>query len=1243
MDGFTRSTKTPHTLVNHMKMTGMWALGSIAHTSRLTLMPDNFRENLKNQSILKEMSHFFGMMVVLRDLFVLVIQNDLNLQKGTKLTDLPRIIENQRQKLSDTLITLCEQNQHLSIATGYWDMQAMELMLPHLENMKSIRLLIGREPMIPRHQIKNPEDDFPALDFKFDLEHIQPSSNALNAATKTIELIKSGQLQVKIYRGSFLHAKTYIFGNFDSDKAVGIIGSSNFTNNGLTQNSELNQLEPDARIVTFNPRTASQEHGHLSWFETFWNHELSELWNEKFLTIIGQSPIGNILFSPYEMYIKTLYEIYQDEIVEEIESSGNLEDGKQLFAFQNKNAQALIRKLNKHGVAMLSDSVGLGKTTTAIEVIKKYLDNPLGRQRIEIITPKSIVSQWEKELLLAGVNGHKPISLQNSAEIEAKRSLDSIASVTLFVIDESHNLRQSNGIRFQQLLDWIRENPKCHVLLMTATPINNNLSDLTNQILLGTGGNANVMKITITGDQKQTEQITFHQAIENLNKKIKQDLKRNQLIDFDAIKSTMIPIIRNFVVRRTRQGITSEYGSLLINGKEQKFPEVIPEVLKYEFDSTALENLLAVNIEGLDFKRLINVDPNYLSELSKTLKHPLRILEEADNPPPEGNFEVNPMGLIFQLILLLGFIPYRWKIYQRQYYGKSREEIRELLRNQSSESKRLLQQLSIYGILRTIFLKRMESSVASLQQSLKNYRTKLDYFHQGILNGEVHSISNLDAYIASLDDEDLEFNENDFANTFETKVTEKDFNLKVILEDIENEKKIINLLDSYLQILEENDPKLEALITEIERLHKTHPNEKVLIFSYFSDTLTYLENRIFSKSKLFTTDNTGFVSTNSKNSSDHLASRFSPKSKLYKLKSDETELKYLFSTDILSEGQNLQDAGILINYDLHWNPVRMIQRNGRINRLGSEFETVRVFNMRPERQLDEHLKLIRRLQGKIDLIRNTIGTDSPVLDEPENPMEFSDSIEDIYSENLNKRLEAIKNAEKAADFLLAEDEFIVDLKKFLRDPDFSEKYREEVLNISAGKWGNFSLEETIGLKRPPKMALAKLISKDGNVGFQFVEVDDNKKQIRAVSQLQALSWLKTTKEENSRTHEKFNLDKVILKQVVEENVLSFSENVVTGSLIGQENDILRLLFEATYSDFEINTVREAFTTTNVYYKRDMAKFKKTIISKRNANQNYQEDLTNIVKLATNIIVNESKNEESSPHLAKLQLVYVANI
>lgn len=1153
--------------------------------------------------------------------------------------DLPKIIDNDRILLLDVFKKLSANQSNLSIATGYWDLEAMKLVIEELEKFKKIRLLIGREPIIARYNLQKLDKDFPEKDFKYDLEQIRPESELREVASKIIQFIRENKLEVRIYRKNFLHAKTYIFGDFESTQASGVIGSSNFTKNGLIGNSELNSLESDHRIVTYKPVSAAQENGHLSWFEKYWNDEQTEIWDGTFTKILEESPMGNVFFSPYETYIKTLYEIYKDEIeVSDINSQDNFH-GKKLFDFQYKNVQAILRKLKKFNVAMLSDSVGLGKTTTSIEVIKQYLNDPNGKKRVEIICPASIQEQWEKELTIQGIFGRTPISLQNKSEIDSKMELDSIASVSLFVIDESHNLRQSNGKRFQQLLDWIRNNPNSHVLLVTATPINNNLVDLSNQILLGLGGKADAFKITVTGENKQTQQITFYAAIENLRKKIQQDLTREGKVDFEKIKETMIPIIRNFVVRRTRQGITSEYGGLIIDGVFQKFPAVKPEILKYQFDPKSIEEIKKIKSEILNLDKIYSIDPNKIVDNSKNLSHPVRQITNIEFSQETTNEIESPIFYLFQLILLLGFVPYRWKMYQKNFYGKSRKQINELSIT-SIERKKLLLQISIFGILRTVYLKRMESSVEALKISIENYESKLDFFKKGIEKGQIFSVSDLENYIENVDDDTLS---EDFFddNAFQENIDDKSYNLKALLEDINTEKEILKIIKLQLKIINCDDVKLKVLLETMEKIHQVSPSQKILIFSYFSDTINYLSNNVYKKSKIFDDTNVGFVSSKTKSDAEKLASLFSPKSKKYELKSNESEIKYLFSTDILSEGQNLQDAGILINYDLHWNPVRMIQRNGRVNRLGSQFNEVTIFNMRPEVKLDTYLKLIQRLQGKIDMIKNTIGTDSPVLDEPENPIEFSDSIQEIYSDNLEKRLKAISDAEKAADYLLAEDEFVIDLKKFHNDESVELEYKKSIYEIPYGKWAKYPKLNFAGKDRPKMIALAKLSTeKEAIVFHQFVEVNSDKMQIKAVNQLQALEWLKTEPSDNIRSRDNAIFERNLIKELIEKNVLVFTEEPEMGALIGQENQVLKLLYLAQHSQESIDLVRKAFKSTNIFFKQDITKIKRKIMQKFNKNENYNNDLMEIVQMATKINNHSGSTKNTTFDKSNLVMVYV---
>jgi ERCC4-related helicase len=1151
---------------------------------------------------------------------------------------LPKIIDNERSSMLEVLRTLCKEHEKISIATGYWDLGATLLLMEELDSLSHIRLLIGREPLIPRHKLTSPEGDFPDQDFQFDLAMVEQTSDIRKAADKVTEWIAAGKLEVKVFTRTFLHAKTYIFGDFESNNAVGVIGSSNFTKNGLTQNTELNALEPDHRVVTYQPKTDSQETGHLSWFEGMWTDESSIEWTQRFGEVIETSPVGNKFFSPFETYIKTLHTLYKEELEDSEFEEKDKPMGRTLFDFQQKNTQALQRRLNKYKVAMLSDSVGLGKTTTAINVIRNYTEDSSGRKRVEIICPKSIVQQWEKELTSEGIFGQSPITLQNSKEIDQKKELDQIASVSLFVIDESHNLRQTTGVRFQQMLDWIRSNPKAHVLLLTATPINNNLSDLSNQILLGTGGNAEVMKITVAERKKQTTQITFHQAVENLKKKINQDLKRDGHMDYDAIREVMTPIIRTFVVRRTRQGIQQEYGSLIIDGKERSFPRVFPGLIEYTFAKENVEAIRAVESSKINLDHIYKVTPSDLIDKCKNLSHPytqaLTLAEAEDGNELASH---SPMFYIFQLILLLGFMPYRWMMYQTKYHGKTRDQIGEL-RMGADESKRLLLQLGIFGILRTVFLKRMESSVSALRTSLDTYQRKLIAFERGILEGRIVSVSDMNALEASFGDEDLEVDDEALKETTLDQIDAKRYDVEALLADIKLEKEIIELLDKQLEIISADDSKVKEFANEIDKLREKDPNRKILVFSYFSDTVKFLEENLFRYSRTASKEKTGFLTSKNRSDAENLASRFSPKSKIYGLKPNEVELDLLVSTDVLSEGQNLQDAGVLINFDLHWNPVRMIQRNGRVNRLGSVFDEVSVFNMKPESELDGYLRLIQRLQGKIDIIRNTIGTDTPVLEEPENPIEYTDSLSEIYSHDLQKRMKALDDAEKASDYLLSEDEFVMDLKKFKADAKYSETYKKQIFSISNGKWAVFPND---GEKKPAVMGLSSLTAGDGQVvGHQFVELDAEVKTVKAVSSLQALSYLRTSDSDNKRIQDRSHVDKQSAMSLIERGSKSYSDEGETGALVGQEIDVLRILFGLSYSEEEINLVRDGFKTKDVFFKRQIDTIKRQLMLKNNRGENFQDETRAILDKANEIAQKKRENVIVRPDAAFVVLAYL---
>jgi tetratricopeptide (TPR) repeat protein len=359
----------------------------------------------------------------------------------------------------------------------------------------------------------------------------------------------------------------------------------------------------------------------------------------------------------------------------------------------------------------------------------------------------------------------------------------------------------------------------------------------------------------------------------------------------------------------------------------------------------------------------------------------------------------NTIENIVQAIYMLGFVPYRPFIYDSMYFNKSINELEKL----QDVPFNIKIQLTVHNIMHVTWLKRLESSGAALLKSIQNYQKRINLFEKFLDKNYIVNLADAELLESDYGDgEDLEQAFTDYnkylkdkesilesggnADSLKKQGIEKieadpnRFNITQLKTDLNRDKKILRLLEKLLNKVIENDPKIIKLKEKIIELNKENKfGKKVLVFSFFADTIEYLQKtlpKMFKDSKINFDDESGFLSGSSANF-ESIVGRFAPNSKKYKLKSDENELNYLFSTDVLSEGQNLQDAGILINYDLHWNPVRMIQRNGRINRLGSSFEKVLISNMKPSKDLELYLKLVTRLEYKINTIKkdpNLIGS-----------------------------------------------------------------------------------------------------------------------------------------------------------------------------------------------------------------------------------------------------------------------------
>jgi ERCC4-related helicase len=1012
----------------------------------------------------------------------------------------------------------------ISIATGYWDLPGMVEILPELsqflerENI-SFRLLLGEEPSVKAYQVKNPaqqDPDFPEKYLKKDLENLQLKEEFQNVADllgKYINETNTGKIQIRVYKMNFLHAKCYIFGT-DSENAVGIIGSSNFTKQGMFGNLELNQFEDNNATVNFLRKNLIQHPSHRSWFEELWNN--SEDWSKTFKEeILALSKHGGICFSAYEMYIHALYRIYGQDLQDEKENKVDIDDptsGKpQLLKFQIQNANSLIKKMERQGVAMLSDSVGLGKTYTAIKVIEYYKQNL--NQRVVVIAPAGLLPQWRKAFDDFRVI-HIPeiYSLQDTGKIkDVRENLQSIP-VGLFVFDESHNLRASGGQRFDVFIKWRQENENAKTLMLTATPINNQLADLTNQIMLGSGGD--IFKLGKFYDRSRQKYFTLKERLELLQTDMKKQIRESGFINYQQIKEQLTPLLNRFLVRRTRQGIEKEYPEgLEINGKLQKFPKSYPDNLEYEVPNQFKSQLLKSAEQNPALTRAFKYEINSLAEL-EYLAHPLDLFEhyQEREKPIQSSLEI-----IYTALLSLGFPCYRYNIYRYAYYGRKRGEL-EL---NADENRELSRQIGIYGIFRTVFLKRLESSLFSIKKSIDSYENKLKDFQEKLEKyNKIISVKNISALNKAVDayneqnseEDELDFDIESFEQAEEDFTTimadEGVFNVEQMKADIKKDLSIVGILKEQLDFLLNKDDKIQVLAKHLNQ----NEDRKVLVFTYFADTLKYLEQNL--PQYLLKNKNIEFA-LGSKVEIEDFAKRFAPVSKKYHLKDGEKEIDFLIATDKLSEGQNLQDCGMIVNYDLHWNPVRMIQRNGRINRLGTVHEEIFIYNFRPEEQLENYLQLVRKLQAKIDLIRYTVGTDQSILDEDPTPQDFT---EDLYSRDEKKRMAAFQKIFETSELLAAEDLFMDDLRAFDRNDVFTAEYQEQIKNLPKGKWGKVQMRK----EDDDYIHLAHLAAGEDSTFEAGYFVAFSKNRIGELfTTAEGLLSIKATSEQNERFADKF--------------------------------------------------------------------------------------------------------------------------
>lgn len=915
-------------------------------------------------------------------------------------------------KVGKFLIDNIEHNSNLSFVTAYFTIYAYDKLKEQLDGVNGLRLLFGE----PRF-IKNVSSITEAKNYKIEDEKLViPVKNRLKQnkiAKNCAEWIRE-KVQVKsMVRPDFLHGKLY---HIEKSNGVeeAITGSSNFTVNGLGLNSspnmELNLVVNDRRDLT----------DLKNWFDKLWNNEIEgvevEDVKEQVLKYIELLYREN---SPEFVYYKTLFHIFE-QFLEDTDTSGlsdikaNLYDTqiwKTLFSFQKHGVTGAINKILKYNGCIIADSVGLGKTYEALAVIKYF---ELLNYRVLVLCPKKLKDNWTVYQAHKG-NSLNPFPLDRFSytimyhtDLSRDRGFSEADNIDisnfnwgaydLVVIDESHNFRNNtkgrkdeNGdisrkSRYQRLMeDIIQQGKNTKVLMLSATPVNNELKDLRNQIMFITGNDDNAFggdDDDSLGINSITELLKLSQTrFTNWAKaRIKENKTTRDLLN--SLDSAFFKLLDALTIARARKHVTEYYKKEMeaIGG----FPQHAPVKSIYSDIDTEGKFLTYDKLnEKISKYQLAHFNPShYVKE----------------------NFK---------------------KIYEEMAFKKAGPAAANIFSQEKREN-------YLIGMMKVNFMKRLESSIHSFTATLDRTIKRIEDLEARIDRFQKFEDKNPDIDLAELDTESIEDEELRAAMEVGEKLTFKMSHLK--LDDWKKAMKEDKdqLYELYLRA-KDVDEKRDAKLAELKKLIKrkvqrptytkeNKPNKKVIVFTAFADTAKYLYNSLEKWALEELNVHIALVMGGSENKTtfrpkgykeateyNHILTNFSPRSKeRNKHKNMPTdadgEIDILIATDCISEGQNLQDCDYLINYDIHWNPVRIIQRFGRIDRIGSVNEKVYLVNFWPTKDLDHYIKLKTRVEARMALV-DISGTNEDNLLQQE---QIRDLIEDELSFR-DKQLKRLQN------------------------------------------------------------------------------------------------------------------------------------------------------------------------------------------------------------------------------------------
>ena len=660
-------------------------------------------------------------------------------------------------------------------------------------------------------------------------------------------------------------------------------------------------------------------HKLSDWFELRWQDSLDI--SADLAKVLGESWVTPR--SPFHIYLKMAYHLSREARQGQAEWSVPKSFKGDLFDYQTKAVQLAAHHLNKRGGALIGDVVGLGKTMTAAAIASIFIEQ--GDHNLLVLCPPNLVKMWNDELERFNVVGRVHA-------ISRAKDLAHFKRYKLVVVDESHNLRSGEGKTYGFVHEYLREN-ECKVILLSATPYNKHYADLYHQLRLFIEPETSI-GIRPENLIKEVGATEFE-----AHRQYKPDTLG--AFSYSTYADDWRELMRLFLVRRTRSFIKEHYAK--DDGDGRKYLEY-PDKSRFYFPArTPITVTFPLDPARTDdpYARLYSDE---VVDVIDTLRLPRYGLE-------------NYLPPTFALV-------------------PTKAEA-EIIANLTRAGTRLM------GFCRTGLFKRLESSGQSFLLSVRRHILRNAVFVYAIENDLPLSIGSSDS--ALLDSNFNDGDEDDFFSgaadkLYQTMATEQKkkfgwlrpgFFGKQLKLDLEND---ILALSQVLEIAGEWDAGKDAKLDRLEKLLKqTHGDEKVLVFSQFADTVRYLETELKKRGVA------GIVGvTGADKDPTALAHRFSPESNKAKAADP---IRVLLATDVLSEGQNLQDAHIVVNFDLPWAIIRLIQRAGRVDRIGQKSDTISCYSFMPAEGIEKIIKLRGRLKERLEAAAQTLGTDEKFLDD----------------------------------------------------------------------------------------------------------------------------------------------------------------------------------------------------------------------------------------------------------------------